>query len=90
MVTDYFIKWKGYGPESNSWVKESEMNADELIAEFEAEHIDTLIPRSRDCLLKEYKLWCEEDVNKDIWDDRYEGEARGMHQEDFPNDWSGP
>ncbi len=26
-VTDYFIKWKGYGPESNSWVWEDNMNA---------------------------------------------------------------
>ncbi len=39
-VTDYFIKWKGYGPESNSWVREDHMDTNELIKEFLAEHID--------------------------------------------------
>ncbi len=41
-VTDYFIKWKGYGPESNSWVQEDNMDADELIEEFLTEHIDLI------------------------------------------------
>lgn len=36
-VMDYFVKWKGYRPESNSWVKETEMDTDELIEEFKAE-----------------------------------------------------
>ncbi len=40
MTTDYFVKWKGYGPESNSWVREDDMEADELIEEFLTEHID--------------------------------------------------
>ncbi len=39
-VTDYFVKWKGYGPESNSWVREDDMDADKLIKEFLMEHID--------------------------------------------------
>ncbi len=41
-VTDYFVKWKGYGPESNSWVREDDMNTDELIEEFLTEHIDLI------------------------------------------------
>ncbi len=41
-VTDYFIKWKGYGPESNSWVREEDMDTDELIEEFLTEHIDLI------------------------------------------------
>ncbi len=40
---DYFVKWKGYGPESNSWVREDNMDTDELIEEFLAEHIDLII-----------------------------------------------
>ncbi len=39
-MTDYFVKWKGYGPESNSWVQEDDMDADEPIKEFLTEHID--------------------------------------------------
>ncbi len=39
-VTDYFVKWKGYGPESNSWVWEDNMDTDELIEEFLAEHVN--------------------------------------------------
>ncbi len=41
-VTDYFIKWKGYGPESNSWVWEDNMDVDKLIKEFLADHINKL------------------------------------------------
>ncbi len=41
-VTDYFVKWKGYGPESNSWVRGDNMDADELIEEFLVEHIDLI------------------------------------------------
>ncbi len=40
MVTDYFVKWKGYGPESNSWVREDQMDADKLIEEFLTKHVD--------------------------------------------------
>ncbi len=46
LVTDYFIKWKGYGPESNSWVQEDNMDTDELIEEFLAKHIDMVIDRT--------------------------------------------
>lgn len=42
-VTDYFIKWKGYGPESNSWVREDHMDANELIEEFLMEHVDLVV-----------------------------------------------
>ncbi|SJL11860.1 uncharacterized protein ARMOST_15271 [Armillaria ostoyae] len=36
-VVDYFIKWKGWTREHNSWVTESEMgNAEEAIADYEA------------------------------------------------------
>ncbi len=42
---DYFIKWKGYGPESNSWVREDNMDAEELIDEYLAEHVDMVNAR---------------------------------------------
>ena len=38
-VTDYFVKWKGYGPESNSWVKENDMDTEELVDEYLTERI---------------------------------------------------
>ncbi len=35
-VTDYFVKWKGWTREHNSWVRDSEMgNAQEAIKEYE-------------------------------------------------------
>ncbi len=43
MTTDYFVKWKGYRLESNSWVREDDMDADELIEEFLMEHIDLIV-----------------------------------------------
>ncbi len=39
-VTDYLIKWKGYGLESNSWVKERDLDAEELIDEYLAERVN--------------------------------------------------
>ncbi len=42
-VTDYFVKWKGYGPESNSWVREDHMDTDKLIEEFLAEHLNAVV-----------------------------------------------
>ncbi len=42
-VTDYFIKWNGYGPESNSWIWEDHMDTDELIEEFLMEHVDLVV-----------------------------------------------
>ncbi|PBK84115.1 hypothetical protein ARMGADRAFT_944080, partial [Armillaria gallica] len=41
--TDYFVKWKGYGLKSNSWVREEDMDADKLIEEFLAKHVDMVI-----------------------------------------------
>ncbi len=43
MITDYFVKWKSYGPESNSLVQENNMDANKLIKEFLAECIDMVI-----------------------------------------------
>ncbi len=65
-VTDYFVKWKGYGPESNSWVWEDNMDADELIEEFLAEHIDKINIRSPNWQSytdprTEKKVWYNED-----------------------------
>ena len=39
-VTDYSVKWKGYGPESNSWVKENDMDAEELVDKYLAEKVN--------------------------------------------------
>ncbi len=47
-VTDYFVKWKGYGPESNSWVWEDNMDADELVDKYLAKHVDMVISKRAD------------------------------------------
>ncbi len=39
-TTDYFVKWKGYGPESNTWVREGDMDADELIDDYLTQKIN--------------------------------------------------
>ncbi len=39
-TTDYFVKWKGYGPESNTWVREGDMDADELIDDYLTQRIN--------------------------------------------------
>ncbi len=50
-ATNYFVKWKGYGPESNSWVREDDMDADELIKEFLTEHIDLITTNRPDATI---------------------------------------
>ncbi len=50
-MTDCFIKWKGYGPESNSWVQEDDMEADKLIEEFLTEHIDLIVTDKPDATI---------------------------------------
>ncbi len=47
-TTDYFVKWKGYGPESNTWVREDDMDADELIDNYLAEHVDMVNGKKED------------------------------------------
>ncbi len=39
-TTDYFVKWKGYRPESNTWVREGDMDTDELIGDYLAQKIN--------------------------------------------------
>ncbi len=46
-VTDYFIKWKGYRPESNSWVWEDNMDAEEVIDEYLTKHVDMVNSRKQ-------------------------------------------
>ncbi len=47
-VMDYFVKWKGYRLELNSWVREDSMDADELIDEYLAEHVDMVSDKKED------------------------------------------
>ncbi len=37
-IREYLVKWKNYPESDNSWVKESNMNAPELIEEFKIEN----------------------------------------------------
>ncbi len=68
-VTDYFIKWKGYGPESNSWVREDDMDADELIDNYLAEHVDMVNDEKEDW---EYHTDPRTGKKLRSWDELYE------------------
>ncbi len=73
-VTDYFVKWKGYGPESKSWVQEDKMDADELIEEFLTEHVDMVIDRTAN-----WQSYIDPRTGKKLW----------YKEEDTDWDWPG-
>ncbi len=62
-VTDYFVKWKGYGPESNSWVWEDHMDVDELIEEFLVEHVNTVANHPSD----QWWFYIDPFTGKQVW-----------------------
>ncbi len=66
-VTDYFVKWKGYGPESNSWVQEDNMDADKLIKEFLSEHVNQTASRTLD-----WHFYINSFTGKKVWYDQEE------------------
>ena len=41
----YLVRWKGYAPAHDQWVKHDELHADELVKEFEARQIPERNPR---------------------------------------------
>ncbi len=67
-VTDYFVKWKGYGPESNSWVREDNMDANELIEEFLTKHIDMVINKAPE----DWHFYIDPFTKKRVWYDQEE------------------
>ncbi len=61
-VTDYFIKWKGYRPESNSCVQEDNMDAKELIDEYLAKHVDMVVSKQTD-----WQSYTDASTGKKVW-----------------------
>ena len=37
MVQEYLVRWKNYGPEEDSWVRHTRLQAHELVRKFENE-----------------------------------------------------
>ncbi len=64
-VTDYFVKWKGYRPESNSWVQENHMDVEELINKYLAKHIDMVNNRMED-----WQSYTDPVTGKKVWYDQ--------------------
>ncbi len=76
-VTDYFVKWKGYRPESNSWVWEDSMDTNELIEDFLAEHIDRIANRTPD-----WHFYIDPFTKNRVWYDQEEDwELLGGHDD---------
>ncbi len=62
-TTDYFVKWKGYRLESNSWVQEDDMDVDELMEKFLTEHIDLIATDKPDATI----IIAAERPDRDHW-----------------------
>ncbi len=74
-VMDYFIKWKGYGSESNSWVCEDNMDAKELIDEYLAEHVDMVNARKAN-----WQFYLNPRTGKKMWYDDWDSD-------EYSQDW---
>ncbi len=64
-VTDYFIKWKGYGPESNSWVKERDLDTEELVDEYLAKRVN-----HTDDAMVDWQSYTDPFTGRKVWYDQ--------------------
>ncbi len=69
-VMDYFIKWKGYEPESNSWVREDNMDTNELVDKYLAKHIDMVNSCKADW--QDWQSYMDPFTGKKVWYDQEE------------------